>query len=229
MEKPESQASKKGSGSFFVSLMTRIGGVFLAPDATFDQIITEKIGFAEPFILILLLVGIQGAIMASFAQRVISAITTALGPVTGSANLSFMGIIPWVMLIVMIIAVLIGWIIVAGIAHLSAKYIFRGTGSFTQLLKLYGYSLAPMSLMILGTVLTGISWVALPLTQFLCVIAVFWIVVLMTAAVKQNYGLDTGKAFISSFIGPLIVWLIIVGIFWIWIWLAISSFAGGLV
>lgn len=123
MEKPESQGSKKGSGSFFASFMTRIGGVFLAPDATFSQIITEKIGFAEPFILILLLVGIQGAIMASFAQRVISAIATALGPVTGSANLGFLVIIPWVMLIVMIIAVLIGWIIVAGIAHLSAKYI----------------------------------------------------------------------------------------------------------
>jgi hypothetical protein len=129
----------------------------------------------------------------------------------------------------MIAAVLIGWIIVAGIAHLSAKYIFRGTGSFAQLLKLYGYSLAPMSLVILGTVLIGISWVALPLTCFFSVIAVFWIVILMMAAVKQNYGLDTGKAFISSFIGPLIVWLIIVGIFWIWIWLAISSFAGGLV
>jgi hypothetical protein len=229
MEKPESQASKKGSGSYFTSFMTRIGGVFLAPDATFNQIITEKIGFAEPLVLILLLVGIQGAIMASFAQRVISAITSALGPVTGSADLGFLGIIPWIMLVVMVIAVLIGWIVIAGIAHLSARYLFRGTGSFTQLLKLYGYSLAPMSLVILGTVLIGISWVALPLTQFLCTAAVFWIVILMTAAVKQNYSLDTGKAFISSFIGPLIAWLIIVGIFWIWIWLAISSFAGGLV
>jgi len=229
MEKPQSQTSKKGLGSFFTSLMTRIGGVFLAPDATFNQIIAEKIGFAEPFILILLLAGIQGAIIASFAQRVISAITSALGPVTGSANLGFLGIVPWVMLVVVIIAVLIGWIVIAGIAHISAKYIFRGTGSFTQLLKLYGYSLAPMSLVILGTVLIGISWVALPLTYFFSVIAVFWIVILMTAAVKQNYGLDTGKAFISSFVGPLIVWLIIVGIFWIWIWLAVSSFAGGFV
>ncbi len=167
--------------------------------------------------------------MASFAQRLISAITTAISPVTGSANLGFLGIIPWIMLIVMIILVLIGWVIVAGIAHLSARYIFRGVGSFTQLLKLYGYSLAPMSLMIFATVLIGVSWIALPLTQFLFVAAVFWIVMLMTVAVRQNYGLDTGKAFISSFIGPLIVWLVIMVIFWIWIWLALSSFTGGLI
>jgi hypothetical protein len=51
----------------------------------------------------------------------------------------------------------------------------------------------------------------------------------MTTATKQNYGIDTGKAFISSFIGPMLVWLLITGILWAWIWTVISTFTGGFI
>ncbi len=227
MENIGDETPKKGNSSYFSSFLTRIGGVFLAPDVTFNQIIAEKIRFWEPFILVLLLVGIQGAIFASFAYRVLSAIITAISPIIGEAPLGFLAIIPWIILTLMVVATLIFWVIVAGIAHISAKYIFKGNGSFIQLMKLYGYSFVPCSLVILSTVLFGISWAAWPLSIFLNIVTTFWIVLLMAVAVKHNYGIDIGKAFISSFIGPMVVLLIIVSIFWIWIWLIISSFAGG--
>lgn len=229
MEKTESQTVAKESGSAFASFLNRIGGVFLAPDATFNQIISSRIGFWEPLILILLLVGIEGAVLASFAVRMLSAIMNSLGAISSGAPLGFLAVLPTIMIIVMIVSFLILWIIVAGIAHLIARFVFGGRGFFLQLLKLYGYSFAPYSLAILGTVLVGISWTTWPLAIFLNIAATFWIVVLMTSAVKHNYDIDTGKAFISSFIGPMLVWLVTVGIFWVWILLLMSSFAGGVV
>jgi len=62
---------------------------------------------------------------------------------------------------------------------------------------------------------------------FFHVVAAFWIVILMAVAVKHTYDIDTGKGFISSFIGPMTLWLIIIGIAWAWIWLTIRSLAGG--
>jgi hypothetical protein len=64
---------------------------------------------------------------------------------------------------------------------------------------------------------------------FSSIIATFWVVLLMAVAVKHNYKIDIGKGFISSFIGPMLVWLIIVGIFWVWVILTIRTFTGGIV
>jgi hypothetical protein len=129
----------------------------------------------------------------------------------------------------MIIGFLLVWLIAAGIAHLIARYVFRGRGSYVQLLKLYGYALVPYSLVILSTVIIGINWATWPFAIFLNVVATFWIVLLMSVAVKHNYGIDVGKAFISSFIGPMLAWLIVIGIFWLWLLVTIGSFAGGFV
>jgi hypothetical protein len=228
MEKTEQETPRPAQEPYFLSFLNRIGGVFLAPDSTFTQIITQKLSIIEPLMLIILLVGIEAGIMASFAYRIFSAFATAFSSVTGTSTIGFFAFIPWIMLTMMIISTLIAWLILAGTAHISAKYIFKGTGSYTQLLKLYGYAFIPYSLMILSTLLIGISWVLWPISAFLNIITVFWIIILMTTAVKQNYGIDTGKAFISSFIGPMLLWLLIVGIFWTWIWLITSSFMGGI-
>lgn len=228
MEKTDSQAVKKRVNPF-TSFLNRIGGVFLAPDATFNQIITDNAGFWEPFLLVVLLVAIQGAVIVSFGYRIISAIST-LGSLSGAGiGLAFVNVILTSAVFVSIVATLIGWGILSGIAHLSAKYLFRGEGSFAQLMKLYGYAFVPISLIILGTVLFGISWTLWPLSVFLNVIAMFWGVVLMTLAVKHNYKIDTGKAFISSFIGPMIIWLIVTGLLWAWMLLIIRSLTGGAV
>lgn len=229
MEKSGQQTPEKESSSYFTSFLNRIGGIFLAPDSAFTQIISQKISFWEPFILILLLVGIEGAVLASFAVRIVTAVVSVFTPVTGAVNLSILYFFVWLALAVMFLVALIAWVILAAIAHLFARYVFRGQGSFFQLLKLYGYTAVPCSLVILGTVLIGISWAAWPLMQFLAVAAVFWVVLLMALAVKHNYGLDTGKAFISSFIGPMIVQLIITEALWAWIGYYMTSIAGGFV
>lgn len=210
--------------------MNRIGGIFLAPDVTFNQIIADKIGFWEPLVLVLALVVIEAAVLSSLAYRTFSTFVTAIGPLTGGFfSPNFFTIALLSMILVTIVVTLIFWVIVGGIAHLSAKYIFNGTGSFVQLMKLYGYSFVLYSLVILSTVLLGISWATWPLSAFLNIVMIFWAVLLMTVAVKHNYNIDIGKAFISSFIGPMLVWLIMVSIFWVWILTIITSFTGGLV
>jgi hypothetical protein len=226
MEKTGGQVVEKRQNPF-VSFLNRVGGVFLAPEATFDQIIADKTGFWEPLLLIILLVAIQGAVVASFAYRVFSVVSAA-GSLSGMMpGLGLFSVILVTVVFVAIITTLIAWVILSGIAHLSAKYMFRGEGSFVQLLKLYGYAIVPTSLTILGTVLFELSWTVWPLSVFLSVIAVFWGVVLMAIAVRQNYKIDTGKAFISSFIGPMVIWLIVTGATWAWMLLIIRSLTGG--
>jgi hypothetical protein len=227
MDKPIQEPPKQAAGSRFSSFLIRVGGVFLAPDATFSQALAGKTSFWEPFAIVFFMIIAEGAIMGSFCYRIMSALASSLGAAFGTMPMSFLAFVPLMMIAAMLLNFLITWIVVTGIAHLMAKYVFRGKGSFVQLMKLYGYSFAPFSLVILGTVLFGMSWATWPVCIFLNVVATFWIVVLMSVAVKQNYGIDTGKAFISSFIGPMLVWFVIVGIFWLWIWLAISSLAGG--
>jgi hypothetical protein len=133
------------------------------------------------------------------------------------------------MILMMVIVTLISWVIVSGIAHLIARYVFKGQGSYVQLMKLYGYTFVPYSLVILGTVLVELSWTTWLIAVFLSVVTTFWVVLLMAVAVKHNYGIDIGKAFISSFIGPMLLWLLIVGLSWVWILIALRSFTGGLV
>ena len=230
MEKVSSEPPRKESGSVFTSFVNRVGGVFLAPEATFNQIIAGKVSFLEPILLMLMVVIIEGAVVFSFAYRISSAIGSALSPLTGGTfPFGFFSIIFVVMILMMVIVTLISWVIVSGIAHLIARYVFKGQGSYVQLMKLYGYTFVPYSLVILGTVLVELSWTTWPIAVFLSVVTTFWVVLLMAVAVKHNYGIDIGKAFISSFIGPMLLWLLIVGLSWVWILIALRSLTGGLV
>jgi hypothetical protein len=230
MEKSSTEPVSKPRRPFFISFVNRIGGVFLAPDETFNQIVTDKVSFWESFLLVVMLVAIEGGIVSSFAYRVVSAITGLMNPLTGATlPIGFVNVILASMVFMMVIGTLIFWVIVTSIAHLVARYIFRSQGSFIQLMKLYGYALVPYSLAILGTVLVGLSWTTWPIAVFSSIITTFWVVLLMAVAVKHNYKIDIGKGFISSFIGPMLVWLIIVGIFWVWVILTIRTFTGGIV
>jgi len=65
--------------------------------------------------------------VSSFANRVISAITGLVNPLTGATlPRGFMNLILAGMVFMRVIGALIFWVIIAGIAHLVARYIFRG-------------------------------------------------------------------------------------------------------
>jgi len=227
MENVGGESSKKES--VFTSFVNRVGGVFLAPEETFNHIITGHVSFWEPLLIILMLVIVEGAVLCSFAYRIVSAINDAFSLLTGGTfSFGFFGIVLAVMIVAMV-AALISWVIIAGIAHLIAEGIFKGSGSYVQLLKLYGYTFVPYSLVIFGTVLIGLSWTTWPIAAFFYTITTFWVVLLMAVAVRHNYKIDVGKAFISSFIGPMLLWLLVVGLFWVLILLTFGGLMGGLV
>ncbi|MBS7633383.1 YIP1 family protein [Candidatus Bathyarchaeota archaeon] len=220
---------QKPTGSTISRVLTRIGGVLLAPESTYQQVIANKISFWEPLIVVLLLVGVQTAIIASFCYRVIAAIEESLTSITGAIPLGLFSFFAAIVFMGAILVTLAMWVLLALIAHIIARHVFKGQGSFGQLMKLYGYSTIPCSLQILGLTLFGINWVLWPILVFFHVVALFWIVILMSIAVKQNYNIDAGKAFIASFVGPMTVWLIITGVLWAWVWFTISSFTGGFI
>ncbi|MDH7563470.1 MAG: Yip1 family protein [Candidatus Bathyarchaeota archaeon] len=220
---------QKPTESAISRVFTRIGGVLLAPESTYQQVIANKISFWEPLIIVLLLIGVQTAVVVSFCYRAVTAIAESLSSITGAIPLGFFSFFAVIAFIGVILVTLVVWTLVALIAHIIARHIFNGQGSFGQLMKLYGYSTIPWSLQILGTVLFGVSWVLWPMLVFFHIVALFWIVTLMSIAVRQNYNIDAGKAFIASFVGPMTVWLIITGILWAWIWFTISSLTGGVV
>lgn len=230
MQKNCAEPAEKRRRLFFASFANRIGGVFLAPDETFSRLVTDKASFWESFLLVVMLVAVEGAILASFAYRIVSVITETVNPLTGGTMpMGLVNIVLASIVFMMVIGTLILWVIITGISHLVARYIFKGQGSFMQLMKLYGYAFVPYSLVILGTVLVGLSWTTWPVAAFFCIITTFWVVLLMAVAVKHNYKVDIGKGFISSFIGPMLVWLIIVGVLWVWMLLILRSFTGGIV
>ena len=160
----EKTASKVTISSYFAGLLSRLGGTLLDPGKTFEQIIAEKRGFLEPLLVVFLSHGIQGAIIGSFIVRIILAIYAFLGEWLGEAPVGLIVSIPIITFFVAFVGTLILWAILTGIAHLCAKYIFKGAGSFGQLFKLYGYASVPYSLVILATVLIGIIS---PLSRFL--------------------------------------------------------------
>lgn len=216
------------SSSGFTGFLERLGGTLLEPRKTFYDMMQRKIGILEPLFLIIAFFGIQGALAGVFTVRLLYSFLALLSPFTNEQLRVFQGsllILPVITTISWIVTALLIWIISAGIAHLSAKYIFKGIGSYTQLLKLYGYASIPSSLVILGIMLLSLNFsIFSGISLILCLMAVFWVVVILVVAVERCYLIDPGQAFISSFIIPLIVYLALSAL----IWLIFSSLVGGL-
>ena len=112
--------------------------------------------------------------MASFAYRIVSVIAETVTPLTGGTMpMDLVNNVLASIVFMMVIDTLILGVIITGISHLVARYIFKGQGSFMQLMKLYGYAFVPHSLVILGTVLGGLSWTNWPVAAFFCIITTF--------------------------------------------------------
>ena len=222
----EKIASKGKTISYFREFLNRLGGTLLDPRQTFEQMIAEKRGFLEPLLIVFLSHGIQGAIIGSFIARMILAIWAFLGEWLGEAPQGLIVSIPIITFFLAFIGTLILWVILAGVAHLCAKYIFKGAGSFGQLFKLYGYASVPYSLIILATVLIGVNLSLSPLSLILGLTAIFWTVLVMVVAVDTNHKIGLGKAFISSFVGPMIVLLILFVALWLMLMGMATMFGG---
>jgi len=224
----EKAASKVKTNSYFAGFLNRLGGTLLDPGKAFEQIIAEKRGFLEPLLVVFLIHGIQGAIIGSFIVRIILAIYVLLGEWIGEAPVGLIVSIPVITFFAAFISTLILWVILAGIAHICAKYIFKGAASFGQLFKLYGYVSVPYSLIILATVLLGVNFTLFPFSLILGLIAIFWTVLIMVVAIDTNYKIGSGKAFISSIVGPMVVLLILFIALWL-ILLGMAAMFGGVV
>jgi len=211
---------ERKSSSGFTGFLDRLGGTLLEPRKTFYDILEEKRGILEPLFLIILFFGIQGALVGVLIVRILYSFLPFLSPIIGVEQLkAFQGIlfvIPIITTISWIIFSLILWVISAGIAHLCAKYVFKGMGSYTQLLKLYGYASVPSSLVILGMMLASLNFsIFFGFSVILCLIAVFWTVIILVVAVERCHLIDAGQAFISSFIAPLVLLIILSAIIWL--------------
>ncbi len=218
---------ERKSSSGFVGFLDRLGGTLLEPGKTFYDILEEKRGILEPLFLIIIFFGIQGALVGVFIIRILYPLLAFLEPIIGFEPLKAfqesLFIIPIITTISWIILALLLWVTSAGIAHLCARYVFKGMGSYTQLLKLYGYASVPSSLVILGMLLVSLNFsFFFGFFLVLCLIALFWTVVILVVAVEKCHLIDPGQAFICSFIAPLIFYLILLAI----IWLIFSALAG---
>ncbi|MCP8309721.1 MAG: YIP1 family protein [archaeon] len=212
--------AQRKSPSGFTGFLDRLGGILLEPRKTFYDILEEKRGILEPLFLIIVFFGIQGTLVGVFIVRILYSIFILLGPIIGVGQLkAFQGslfIIPIITTISWIVFALLLWVISAGIAHLCAKYVFKGMGSYAQLLTLYGYASVPSSLVILGMMLASLNFsIFFGFSIILCLIAVFWTVIILVVAVERCHLIDPGQAFISSFIVPLIFLLILSGLIWL--------------
>jgi hypothetical protein len=215
------------ASSSFVRFLDRLGGALIEPRKTFYDMLAEKRGIIEPLFLVVLFFGLQGALVGVFLFRLLSSIApfmSFMGAEQSRALQTFLLTIPVIITILSVIIALLLWIISAGIAHLCAKYIFKGIGSYIQLLTFYGYASVPSSLVILGMIIVGLNVFSFfVFFMFLFLVAAFWTVVILTVAVERCYLIDPGQAFISSFIVPLAVYFALLALIG-WLFLALGGF-----
>ncbi|MCP8317433.1 MAG: YIP1 family protein [archaeon] len=218
---------RRRPSSGLVGFLDRLGGTLLEPGKTFYDILEEKRGILEPLFLIIIFFSIQGALIGVFIVRILYSFLAFLSPIIGAGQLKAfqesLFIIPIVTTVSWIIFALLLWVISAGIAHLCARYVFKGIGSYIQLLKLYGYASVPSSLVTLAMLFVSLDFfLFFGFSIILCLIAVFWTVIILVVAVERCHLIDPGQAFISSFIAPLIFYLILSAL----IWLIFSALGG---
>jgi hypothetical protein len=211
---------QRESSSGFTGFLERLGGILLEPRRTFYDMMQGKMGILEPLLLIIIFFGVQGALVGVFTVRILYSFLAFFSPIIGTEQLRTLQgsllIVPVITTISWIIVALLLWVISAGIAHLCAQFIFKGIGSYTQLLKLYGYASVPSSLVVLGMMLVSLNFsIFFGPSLILCLIAVFWTVIILVIAVERCYLIDPGQAFISSFIVPLIVYLALSALVWL--------------
>jgi len=209
-DKIERASAQQEVYSYFIGFIDRLGGTLLEPGKTFEQMISEKRGFLEPLFIVFVFHVVVGALVGSFIAKLALSILAFLGPFLGGEVTGIILQIPVLITLLWLVCGLMLWVIFAGIAHLCARHVFKGVGSFAQLLKLYGYAYVPYFLVIIATMLLEANlFLFLGYSMILYITAILWMVLLMVVAVERSHRIDPGKAFISSLTGPLAISIIL--------------------
>lgn len=200
--------------------LDRLGGTLTEPIHTFDQMLDEGASFREALVVVALTFGIIGGIVGFGLARLASSALTFIGPWAGGAippqvaSQLFL-ILPAGLALLIFLCVFVFWVVSSAIAHLCARGVFGGGGSYGQLLTLQGYAATPFFLAAVGLALGWWNAALLPYTAFLGLTAVFWPVLLSVIAVERSHRISFGRAFVSAFIAPLLVYLVILmGLGW---------------
>jgi hypothetical protein len=204
----------------------RIGGALIDPEITFNTIIKRGIGVRGAILNIILFSVVEALLFSSAISLILMRVAVFLREWFGF-SLASAGWLPWVItptfIGLKIVLSLLAWVILGGLAHLSARHAFSGEGTYSEILTLYGYGWSAKMPLLAGAALSILTQNPVYLLVF-ALVSFIWILIVWTAAVKVSHGIDFGRAFISVFIVPLVVFTLIgLGCF-----LALASFGGWL-
>ena len=191
--------------------LERIGGALIDPEITFNAIIKRGIGVGGAALTIIIFSILEAVLLASTATVILTRISAFLSEWFGFGLLSSSWLL-WMLapalIILNLILSLLAWVILGGITHLTAKYAFAGEGSYSEILTLYGYGWSARMPLLAGIIISILArnMFFLP---FFAVISLAWMLIVWTAAVRVSHGIDFGRAFVSVFIMPLVVFALI--------------------
>ncbi|HEU0053563.1 MAG TPA: YIP1 family protein [Longimicrobium sp.] len=97
-----------------------------------------------------------------------------------------------------VIGALVGWLIWAAPTYVVGTLLFRGTATWSELLRTLGFAQAPGVLYALGIV---------PLFGgLISAVVALWTLVTCIVAIRQALDISTGKAIVTAIIARLVVW-----------------------
>ena len=196
-----------------LGLLERIGGALIDPESTFKAMVESGVGVGEALLCLLAFTVAAGFTFSPVVLKLAEVFAGFAGwlgfPGYGALTPSLAWIAASILIVLLVFGNLVFWALSAGIAHLTAKYAFKGEGSYAGVLTAYGYSYSAFTPFLVGVTLTNLMGLALLLPLF-TLISAAWFLILWVVAVKTVHRIDAGRGFISAFLTPLTVYLLIV-------------------
>lgn len=196
-----------------IGVLERIGGSLIDPEATFRAMVEDQISVGGALLAVIVFSLVEGFALGSIASTLKYFTSFASQWLSfAGGQLGWLTLLAWLIIPAVTFAVVVGnlifWVFSSWIAHISAKYIFGGEGSFTEVLTSCGYSWSAVMPFLAGVALTTFSGNMIFLTV-LTPISLAWFLVSWVTAIKTVHGIDAGRGFVSAFIIPLTVYVLI--------------------
>jgi hypothetical protein len=208
------------SADLRMGFLSKLGGTLIEPIHTFDRMLDEGASFLGALAAVALIFGILGGMAGMGIAKLAAAFFASTGPWLGGAvfpqaAVQLFFIFPIALGVLSFVCVLLFWLISSAISHFCARVVFGGEGSFAQVFTLQGYAATPFFLVAVGLALGWLNLFLLPYAAFLGLTAVFWTVLLLVIAVERSHRISFGRAFVSAFVAPLLVYLVLfTGLTW---------------